>query len=445
MIGLKTKWQQFNMNVATKRDLISELAQVKTKAFSKADELLRGESLSFLKNNGLPVSKSEEYRFTPITRNLEKEFESLTIGAKASEFKNIDQYFIQGLKANVLVFVNGSYAQHLSKIISNPDQITIKPLSKAIVENENVVDLILAKKADYKKDPFSALNTANWTEGLFIHVSENTEVREPVFILHLNDGKVSSHTRIVGLVETNSNVTLIERFESANEEASFTTLVEEILVSKDASLNYYKIQNDQGRAIQVCNTFIHQADRSHVNTFTLTMNGQIIRNNLNIAIDGENCESHFHGLYILNGNTLADNHTVVDHLKPHSFSNELYKGVMDGNSKGVFNGKIYVRPHAQKTNAFQSNRNVLLTDTATVNTKPQLEIWADDVKCSHGCTSGQLDEEALFYLQSRGIGKVEARAMLLYAFALEALETIKDENLKAYFDQLIGERLHKNF
>jgi len=433
------------MNVATKRDLVSELAAVKIKAFSKTDETLREESMSFLKQNGLPISKSEEYRFTPITRAIEKEFDSLTLDTNAPSIKNIDQYLIPGLKANVLVFVNGSYAQQLSKIISNPDHITIKPLSKAIIENTKAVDTILSKKADLKKDPFSTLNTAIWTEGLFIHVPENTEVTEPIFILHLNEGKGSAHTRIVGLIESNSDVTLIERFESTNTEASFTTIVEEIIIKEDASLNYYKIQNDQGKAIQVCNTFIHQSDRSHVNTFTLTMNGQIIRNNLNIAIDGENCESHFHGLYILNGNTLGDNHTVVDHLKPNSFSNELYKGVMDGSSKGVFNGKIYVRPHAQKTNAFQSNRNVLLTDTATINTKPQLEIWADDVKCSHGCTSGQLDEEALFYLQSRGIGKDAARAMLLYAFALEALETIKDENLKTYFDQLIGERLHKNF
>jgi Fe-S cluster assembly protein SufD len=147
----------------------------------------------------------------------------------------------------------------------------------------------------------------------------------------------------------------------------------------------------------------------------------------------------------LNGNTLADNHTVVDHQKPNSFSNELYKGIMDGNSKGVFNGKIYVRPHAQKTNAFQSNRNILMSETASINTKPQLEIWADDVKCSHGCTIGQLDEEALFYLQARGIPHQSAKAMLLYAFALDVLTSIKNETLKAYLDQLISERLHKNF
>jgi Fe-S cluster assembly protein SufD len=172
------------------------------------------------------------------------------------------------------------------------------------------------------------------------------------------------------------------------------------------------------------------------------MNGEIVRNNFTITIDGEHCESHFHGIYLLNGNTLADNHTVVDHKKPNSFSNELYKGIMDGNSKGVFNGKIFVRPQAQKTNAFQSNRNILMSESATVNTKPQLEIWADDVKCSHGCTTGQLDDEALFYLQSRAIPYDSAKAMLLYAFALDVLVPIKNETLKNYLDKLISERLH---
>ncbi|HLZ16294.1 MAG TPA: Fe-S cluster assembly protein SufD, partial [Cyclobacteriaceae bacterium] len=221
------------------------------------------------------------------------------------------------------------------------------------------------------------------------------------------------------------------------------TFAEEIVVGENASLDYVKIQNDEGNLHQVANSLIHQSGGSKLNTFTLTLSGTLIRNNFNIAIDGENCESHFYGLYLLNGGTLADNHTVVDHMKPNSYSNEMYKGVMDGNSKGVFNGKIFVRPHAQKTNAFQSNRNILLTDTATINTKPQLEIWADDVKCSHGCTAGQLDEEALFYLRSRGISLQEAKAMLLYAFAAETLEPIKNNALKTYLNSLISKRLNK--
>jgi Fe-S cluster assembly protein SufD len=170
-----------------------------------------------------------------------------------------------------------------------------------------------------------------------------------------------------------------------------------------------------------------------------------VRNNLQLSLDGEGIESHMYGLYLLGDDTLADNHTVADHRKPNSFSNEIYKGIMGDSSKGVFNGKIYVRPSAQKTNAFQANRNILLTDKASVNTKPQLEIWADDVKCSHGCTTGQLDEEALFYLQTRGISKETAQAMMLYAFAGEVLENVKHPVIKEYLDKVISERLHKNF
>ncbi|HEY0741827.1 MAG TPA: SufD family Fe-S cluster assembly protein, partial [Chryseosolibacter sp.] len=192
-------------------------------------------------------------------------------------------------------------------------------------------------------------------------------------------------------------------------------------------------------------TQIYQKNSSRVNTYTFTLNGKFYRNNLNLILDGEGIESHMYGLYLLNGDTLADNHTVVDHMKPNSFSNELYKGILDDSSKGVFNGKIYVRPQAQKTNAYQNNRNVLLTDSASINTKPQLEIWADDVKCSHGCTTGQIDEEALFYLQSRGINKDTARAMMLYAFAGDVVDHVPNEKMKEYIDALISDRLHKDF
>jgi Fe-S cluster assembly protein SufD len=242
-----------------------------------------------------------------------------------------------------------------------------------------------------------------------------------------------------------SQLSIIEKFDSVGSNPVFHNFSEEWVVKEKSRLEYCKIQNDNGKSYQVTNTVIHQSDNSLLNTFTLTLNGQLVRNNLGIIIDGEHCESHFYGLYLVNGNTLADNHTVVDHKKPNSFSNEMYKGIMDGNSKGVFNGKIFVRPHAQKTNAFQSNRNILVSDSATINTKPQLEIWADDVKCSHGCTSGQLDDEALFYLRSRGIAAPIAKAMLLYAFAGEVLAPIQDETLKSYLDNLIAERLHKNF
>jgi len=402
----------------------------------------RTEALHHFQKLGLPGNKTEEYRFVPITRALEKNFNFDQLNPLESNIKSIDEFLIPDLEANIIVFINGIYSPDFSKVISPENEIIISDLRKAV--NQSEAPVYFEKYLKAFVDPFTALNAALWQDGIFIQIPARTKVEKPVFILHINDAEKSQsicHTRLLVVLEEGSELTLIERSASVGTNNIFHTFAEEIVVKENASLDYVKIQNDEGKLHQVANSMIHQSNKSKLNTFTLTLNGSLIRNNFNIAIDGENCESHFYGLYVLNGNTIADNHTVVDHIKPNSFSNELYKGVMDGNSKGVFNGKIFVRPNAQKTNAFQSNRNILLTDTATINTKPQLEIWADDVKCSHGCTSGQLDEEALFYLRSRGIPLETAKAMLLYAFAAETLEPIKNAELKSYLNSLISQRL----
>lgn len=407
----------------------------------------RSNAFSHLKKSGLPISKSEEYRFTSITKTLQKQLVWNNKNTPCS-INSINEFLIEGIDSNVLVFVNGAYSKILSNVVSPEAQVKIKTLSEAFKTEKDLVDRHFDKLVKSEGDPFASLNTAFWQEGIFIHVPENTIVEKPILILHINDAsqeQVIAHTRLLVVIEKNSELSIIEKFDSIGSNTVFHTFNEEIEVKPYARFEYGKVQNDRGKSFQVANTNIHQSDSSKVNTFTLTMDGEVVRNNLTITIDGENCESHFHGIYLLDGNTLADNHTVVDHQKPNSFSNELYKGIMDGNSKGVFNGKIFVRPQAQKTNAFQSNRNILMSEAAVVNTKPQLEIWADDVKCSHGCTTGQLDDEALFYLQSRGIPYDSAKAMLLYAFALDVLAPIKNEALKNYFDKLISERLHKNF
>lgn len=242
----------------------------------------------------------------------------------------------------------------------------------------------------------------------------------------------------------NSQATLMEYTVGGSHAVTFQNKQSVIEVGENAELEYTIVQNGPSD-VQVNNSVVHLSASARANCFTFTFAGQLIRNNMTMTVDGEGVDAHLYGLYLLSGNTIADNHTVMDHKKPNSFSNELYKGVMDGNSKGVFNGKIYVRPLAQKTNAFQTNRNILLSDSATINTKPQLEIWADDVKCSHGCTTGQLDEEALFYLRSRGISKDLAKGMLLYAFASEVMASMKNETIRNFVDGLIAERLNKNF
>ena len=436
------------MNVAVNKnnftkDLIDSIdpAQLKT----AADQ--RKIALEKLISIGLPESKSEEYKFTPITKLLSKQFEPKEITSSYTAVTdNLASLIDEADRGHCVVFVNGFFDSTLSQLEKNA-QVTIQSFTQAIETHPSLV-IDQLSQANASVDPFALFNNAQWQAGLFINVSKNTKVDKPLVIYHLYDArgsKIALHTRLFVNVETSAEFRLVEKTNSVGANSIFHTFNEDITVNENASFEYTKIQNDPGQLIQVNNTTVHQHNASRADTYTFTLNGKLIRNNLNIVIDGEGCESHFYGLYLTDGDTLADNHTTVDHRKPNSFSNELYKGLMDGKSKGVFNGKIYVRPHAQKTNAFQSNRNILLSDTATINTKPQLEIWADDVKCSHGCTTGQLDTEALFYLQSRGIPKTTAKAMLLYAFAGEVLETVKDEGLKTYLDNLVSEKLHKSF
>jgi len=242
-------------------------------------------------------------------------------------------------------------------------------------------------------------------------------------------------------VSENAQVELAETYATLGLSESFTNQVMEIIVEKDAIVDYYKVQNDAAHTNQVSTTHFRQVGKSVVRAVTISLNGGIVRNNLNVALEAEHSESHLYGLYFLKAQTHVDNHTVVDNVKPNCLSNELYKGIIDDDSTAVFNGKIFVQPQAQKTNAFQSNKNILLSDNASVNTKPQLEIFADDVKCSHGCTVGQLNEEGLFYLRSRGISEKTARALLIRSFAVDILEHIKLLPIRDYVDQLISERL----
>jgi len=433
------------MTTATE-SIWKQILESSTPAYFEAGNEARKKAFAQLSEIGLPTSKSEEYRFTPITKALEKKF-TWTDSTPVSSAVSVDSYLPTIGDTHLIVFTNGRFAKHLSQLEGLEANVVVTTFEDADSKTRSVIQSLLGTVSK-TEDPFAAMNSAFYQEGIFIYVPSNIKVAKPILVLHINDvqeKQVIAHTRLLVSIEKGSSLSIIEKSDSLGAQPCFHTFMEEMIVAENAVLDYCKIQNDSGLTHQVSNTFIAQVDSSRVNTFTLTLNGQIIRNNLTIQINGEQCESHFNGLYLVNGNTFVDNHTVVDHQKPNSFSNEMYKGIMDDHAKGVFNGKIYVRPHAQKTNAFQSNRNILMSESATINTKPQLEIWADDVKCSHGCTTGQLDEEALFYLQARGIPYASAKAMLLYAFALDVLTVVKNENLKAYLDQLISERLHKNF
>ncbi len=436
------------MNLATTdKNISTEVSSFIQRRLGNFSDHIRTQALEIFQQLGLPGPKHEEYKYTPLSRELEKNFSFQNI-ATEHHIKDVKEFLIPGVEANILVFLNGVYSAEHSVIISPSSQLTIQNLEEVLDAKHAQATQYFNQYTNIKTDAFAAWNTADWKAGLFINIPDNSVVKIPVIIHYINDasaGEVISTNRNLIVTGKNSEVTIVEKFNSSGSANHFTNLVTEVVVAENAQMNFYSIQNDKGNRYQYTNTEIYQKNSSRVNTYTFNLQGKLLRTNLHLAIDGEGIESHMYGLYLLGDNTLADNHTVVDHKKPNSFTNELYKGIMDGNSKGVFNGKIFVRPQAQKTNAFQANRNILLSEKASVNTKPQLEIWADDVKCSHGCTTGQLDEEALFYLRTRGIHKDSARAMMLYAFAGEVTDKIEHPAIKNYIDSLISERLQKNF
>ncbi len=412
---------------------------------------LRKEAISAFETLGIPSTKNEEYKFTPIGKAIDKKINvgkpSIDNVGSLTEDR-VTPYHIPDLKGNILVFHNGIFSKELSSVVSSPDAIRIQPLSEAYKEASEQFVRNFSKYADVQNDAFTALNTAFSTEGSFIEVSKNQVIEDPIILHFIQDaaqGAAFQSPRNLVLVGENSQVNIVEKFDAVSESNTWTNAVSEVVLEEGANVSFYKVQNDTDEALHTNHTQVYQSKNSTFSAYTFTFSGDMVRNNLNIVLDGEGAEANMYGLYLVKGKSHIDNHTVVDHKQPHANSNELYKGILDESSKGVFNGKIFVRQEAQKTNAFQSNNTILLSDNAVINTKPQLEIWADDVKCSHGCTTGQLDEDALFYLRARGLSKESARAMLLYAFASDVLERVSIAPLKNYLEAIIAERFEQNF
>jgi Fe-S cluster assembly protein SufD len=409
---------------------------------------IRREAFDTFSRLGIPGSKNEEWKYTRVAGLFNQEYQfppdSLETAVTA---KDLDACRLPGYAtANELVFVNGFFSFPLSVIRSS--DLTILPLEDAAKNDfKEIVAREFGDSSRYIKDGIHALNTAFVHGGVFIHIKKGQVVEHPVYIYNITDARkanILAQPRSLIHINENAHVQLVETYITLGLNQSFTNQVMEVTVEKDARLEYYKIQNDGDHTNQVSTTHIRQTGKSYVHTVTISLNGGLVRNNLNLVLDARYCEAHLYGLYFQAGQSHIDNHTVVDNIKPNCLSNELYKGVMTDRSTGVFNGKIFVQPQAQKTNAYQSNKNVLLSENASVNTKPQLEIFADDVKCTHGCTVGKLNEEGLFYLQSRGISERTARNLLLRAYASDILEHIKPAPIRSYVEHLIIERLESD-
>jgi Fe-S cluster assembly protein SufD len=387
---------------------------------------------------GIPVAKAEEYKFTNIGKKLEQNISNFSPALPVELSADLVKSAIfEGFEGDVLVFSNGKFLPALSSKIEG---IEISLIS----EKPN---LALGSIAKPEKDPFSALNLASFEDGIFISVPKKSRIERPILLLSFNQVTEGQVIQPRFWIEAGdfAEVTFIDQSICLGDKACFVNKVVEVKGGINTQLHYYRLQNDGKNTIEVSTIETDIQKDAKFTSVNISLSGDLVRNNLSLNLLGSNSEGNMYGIFLLNGKTHVDNHTNVDHTIPHSESNELYKGILADQSRGVFNGKIFVRQDAQKTNAFQQNNNILLSEDAIINTKPQLEIWADDVKCSHGCTVGQLDEEALFYLQARGIDKTQAKGLLLYAFAGEVLEKIAEDSFRNYCDSLIQERLGSKF
>jgi Fe-S cluster assembly protein SufD len=396
---------------------------------------------------GFPNRKMEEWKYDKLGFLDTIDF-NISLIPPNGNF-NINEYInvpVIKYSENYLVFINGFYCKELSHLNISDKKIFARSLAKSLNRyDEELIKNHLGKYAGYENDPFVSINTALSQDGAYIYIPDGVMLEEPIQLIFLNDsrqGEIMSNPRNLIIVGDCSQVKILETNYTIGDKPSLTNMVTEIVADRFANVDYYKVQNNGENSYYIGTIQASQERGSVFNNSTVTIRGNFIRNNLNTRHNDEGCESNYHGFYLLEGKDFVDNHTLVDHAKPNCTSSEVYKGIIGDYATAVFNGKIVVRPDAQKTNAYQSNKNILMSDNATINTKPQLEIFADDVKCSHGAASGNLDKESLFYLKSRGIGEEKAKALLLNAFASDVVEKINISELRDQIKQQIAVRLN---
>jgi Fe-S cluster assembly protein SufD len=404
---------------------------------------LREKAITSFSTKGLPGKKDEQYKYTflePYFYNGYKKYISpKTISFDISEIFKCD---VPSLDTHMAILLNGFYYNQKTPLRTLSNGIILGSLHAAIKEYPEIVEKYLAKQA-LVSDSFIALNTALSNDGFFLFAPKNAILDKPIQIINvlLSDEELMVQHRNLFIMEPGSDVKIVVCDHTLSPHKFLTNAVTEIEVGENASFDYYKVQNEHNDSVQVSHTFIHQQANSNVQSTVITLHGGLVRNNLSIKLDGEGSECKAYGLYFTDKTQHIDNFVFIDHAKPNCTSNQLYKGILDEQSMGAFTGRILVERDSQKTLAYQKNSNLLLTSDARMNTKPQLEIYADDVKCSHGATVGQLDEDALFYIRSRGISEQEARLLLQYAFADEVLKEIKIDPLQIRMNELIDKRL----
>jgi len=412
-------------------DINSPIHSIRTNAIKKFEEL------------GFPNRKLEDWKYTSLNRILKEDYTVFSKKKNVIDFKEVKNYFIDNIESYKIIFVDGCFDPFLSQISHNGLDICIMSAALNKAKYSKIIKKFFNKSAN-SEDSLTSLNTAFSKEGAYVHIPKNTILEKPIEIIHFATGSEAAlmlQPRNLIIVEENSELEIIERHQSLTVNPIFTNSVTEIFAQKNSNVDYYKIQNDVITSSLVDNTYISQKRNSDVKVHTFSFGGKLTRNNLNFYQKDKSIESTMKGVTIIDYDQLVDHHTLVHHANPNCESHQDYKGIYSGKSTGVFNGKIIVDKIAQKTNAFQQNNNILLDDKSTINSKPQLEIFADDVKCSHGCTIGQLDQDALFYLRARGIPKKDAKALLTYAFANTVLQSVKIPELKHKVKKIIAKKL----
>ncbi|HEX9219942.1 MAG TPA: Fe-S cluster assembly protein SufD [Gemmatimonadaceae bacterium] len=422
---------------------------------------LRRQGITRFEALGYPTTKNEDWHFTSVAPIAERTFRLATressegvardsadrreISRRKNDSLNsagikradLDRFRFGETAWHTLVFVNGTYSEDLSSHAALGDKVSVSSLARAIESGTPTVERNLGRIASFEQHTFTALNTAFISDGAFIALRNDAIVDQPIHLLFISDGDGVSHPRNLIVAGRHSRAVIVETYVSLRDSGYFTNAVTEISVGEGAHVDHYKIQRESETAFHVGTVQIREERDSQLHSFSFAVGGSLARTNIYTSLDGDAATCTLNGLYLTDGNQHIDNQTIIEHIAPNCPSHEVYKGVLDGRSHGVFNGKVYVHPEAQKTDGKQSNNNLLLSPTARVDTKPQLEIFADDVKCTHGATVGRLDELAMFYLNSRGIGRETARTLLTYAFAADVLETIELESLKKALEQMV--------
>ena len=391
---------------------------------------------------GFPTTKNEDWHFTSTSPIADQEFVLLEAASGDIRREELEPFKFGARDWYTMVFVNGRFNAELSEFSKLPKGVKLRDLSTAWTAAPDVVDRV-GKIASYDVHAFTALNAAFMHDGAVVHIANNVEVDKPIHLLFVTDATAAKgmmHPRNLIMVGKQSKATVIESYVSTSDAMYFTNAVTEVSLADGATLQHYKMQREGGRAFHVSTAEVSQAKDSHYVSFSFATGATLARSNIYTTLDGEGAGATLNGLFMLDGQQHSDHQTQIVHAKPNCFSRELYKGILDDRSHGVFNGKVYVHPIAQKTDGKQTNKTLLLSDTAQVDTKPQLEIFADDVKCTHGATIGQIDQMALFYLKSRGIDRGLARRLLTYAFAADVLETLDTDEVRVSLERMTLER-----